>query len=51
MITLKKKPKKKKETLHSDKELKSIRRRNYTSMYTWIHPDAHTYLHITHSIL
>lgn len=41
----------KQEALQSDKELKSLRRRNYTSMYTWIHTGAHTYLHIIHSIL
>lgn len=34
----------KQETLHNDKELNSPRRHNYTSMYTWVHTDAHTYL-------
>ena len=40
----------KQETLHSDKEVKSIRIQNYTSKYTWIHTDAHTYLGVIHSI-
>ena len=40
----------KQEILHSDKELKSIRIQNYTSMYIWIHTDAHTYLRVIHCL-